>query len=605
MRFLYHKIRGQHCDIKNLNNVLDGEIIYKISDSEIIRVDPQMMEYNDNLLFINGRIIFDGYGEKESQIILKEKIQKLNWPISNDASGYFSGFLINEGLTYIFNDPVGIYNLFYYQDEYEVIVATSISLIEKIKKLDIDNPAILLETVPPFVQYGTRTVLKGVKRLLPGELIVIQDFAITQRLYDFTIKEDDLVPSENFAEELVDLINSESKIFYDDSVTISISGGIDSRINLAPLIVNENKINAVNYGMFGCVDTDIPVEISREFRFNINVIDPTPFLFPPKELLHELIEKTDSLYVNSWHSILNVNGSKNDFFLLGDMLDILRAKSIKSLKSRKFRTFFYIKKFFFRKNLDLTKISNELIEKFVLERKFHILERAKLNLNYFNFTSEEEMEMLQKIESDIEDFAIHLSRYNFKYIESYEEFFELFTSGRLSMGKQLNILRLDYRAEIPLTNIKILRKVLNVAPNYRYADELTTKMFRVSSWKRLGKFPTSQNPLTSYNGNFYIMLLGWFLRSKTDYVLSKLFVLTRGKSKRNRLFKTYDHQKSYLYPNAFKNYKEYFPENNFCDFSEKIELFQKRKNSQSWPLSSMDLMPYAQAMYYISKFARK
>jgi hypothetical protein len=150
--------------------------------------------------------------------------------------------------------------------------------------------------------------------------------------------------------------------------------------------------------------------------------------------------------------------------------------------------------------------------------------------------------------------------------------------------------------------MKILRKVLNIAPYYRYGDELTTKMFRTNSWRKLGSCPTAQNPFSSYNSPFFIMLLGWFLRSKRDYFLTKLFLFTKGKTKRQRLFNTFDHKKCYSFPMACDNFQSYFPGIDFCDFSEICELFKKRMNKESWPLSSMDLMPFAQAMYYIIKF---
>ena len=98
------------------------------------------------------------------------------------------------------------------------------------------------------------------------------------------------------------------------------------------------------------------------------------------------------------------------------------------------------------------------------------------------------------------------------------------------------------------------------------------------------------------------MLFGWFLRSKIDFILTKINVLSKGKIKKARLFKSFDFQKTYEFENSYENFKTYFEPNSFCNFDDKIKLFENRKNKTSWPLSPMDLMPYVQVMYYVKKY---
>jgi hypothetical protein len=96
------------------------------------------------------------------------------------------------------------------------------------------------------------------------------------------------------------------------------------------------------------------------------------------------------------------------------------------------------------------------------------------------------------------------------------------------------------------------------------------------------------------------MLIGWFLRSKTDFFLTKLSVASKGKMNKKRLFKSYDYQKSYCYPGAFENFKSYFEPNEIYDYENIVNLFENRANKTAWPFSSMDLMPHVQIMYYIA-----
>ena len=572
-------------------------IIKYTTNSEFHNID-------DSTLVFEGRILYDNYSNTESKTQFINDLTKLSWPLPNTISGYFSGFLVNGDDTYIFTDPIGINNLFYYHDENMIIISSSISAIQKIKKFKLDYAGLVLETCNHYSQFGKMTVLEGVKRLMPGEIIQLSAFCVTKNLFDYSIKNRDEKPEPDFHINLVNLINDESKkLFKNENVVITLSGGIDSRINLAPLIVNENNFEAINYGSIDLIDSKIPSKIAEKFKFRISFFNPNENAIASLVNIDRFIEKTDSLYVNMWHSILLENTlDEKKVFLLGDMLDILRAKSIASLKTRKFRTRFYIKKFFSGSKLSLNRIDIENLKDFQENKTNQIIKNVKSSFKLFKFNNDTKETIIINVKKQLEQTFNHLNNYNCLYIESYEELFGIFTSGRLTMGKQLNLLRFKYRTEIPLTNIKILRKVLNIAPNFRYSDELTSKMFKVKKWEKLGNFPTAQNPFFSYNSFYYLMLLGWFLRSKIDYYLTKLYIITKGKSKKTRLFKTLNHQEIYTYENAYSNFISYFPENEFCNFQEKIDLFKRRKDKISWPLASQDLMPFAQVMYYVRKF---
>jgi hypothetical protein len=194
-----------------------------------------------------------------------------------------------------------------------------------------------------------------------------------------------------------------------------------------------------------------------------------------------------------------------------------------------------------------------------------------------------------------------MERYQPRYIESYEELFGIFTHGRKSMGKQLNVLKYRYLPEIPLLNMRIVRKVLNYSPAERYSDELTNEMFKVKSWKPLGKFITSQNPFFRYNSPYFMMLLGWFVRSSVDQILTKLTI--KGWINRPRLFKNLNSRDGYQYPGAYENFVACL-ENDKIDVAKQKETFIGRRDGNLWPLTSMDLMPILQAIYYLNKFGK-
>jgi hypothetical protein len=605
MDFYFYKEKVKLINDKEFGGILCENEITISKNNYIIKYGENCQAYieKESLLLFSGRVLYDGLNNIDSKKKFSEDIKNSNWPLPDSIHGYFSGFLISEEKIHVFTDPIGIYNLFYYVDENCIVISSSLGAVQKTVKASLNYAGLVLETLGHYSQYSTMTVFNEIKRLYSGQLLKIEKNEIVGSLFDYTIKTDDIIPPKTIAEDLVKLINDESKLLYDEDVIISLSGGIDSRVNLAPLLNNNNSFEAINYGEKDLLDSKIPNDIARKFKFNINFIDPTPFLFPKKEIINEFVSKTGSLYVNSWHSILLVK-KEPKLFLLGDMIDILRAKSISSLKTRKFRVNFYLNKFFFGKKLQLNAINSSNIVSFKENKISLLVANIEKSFVNFNFTENQKKVIKNEAINDITNLFKHIDNYNCKYVESYEELFVIFTSGRLAMGKQLNLLQYKYKTEIPLLNIKILRKVLNISPNYRYADELTTKMFRSKTWKKLGNFPTSQNPFFAYNSSFYLMLVGWFLRSKIDFFLTRMNVVSKGKFKKTRLFRSFDIQKSYCYPQSFDNFKSYFEPNEIYKYEDKIDLFEGRMNKTYWPYSSMDLMPHVQVMNYI-KYSQK
>ncbi len=562
---------------------------------------------NTNAMVMAGRILYDKMDEEVSKKQFINDIIAENWPLPDKASGFFSGFLTSGDKDYIFNDAVGVYHLYYYLGKDTVIVSFNLFPVYRLLELSVNNASVVLQSISPFIEYGKMTVLEGVYRLMPGEMLLLENYQIKEKKYDITIKERDDKPDDNMAEELVDLINRETgKLYRDKEIILPLSAGIDSRVILMALLANNIPFKAVNYGIPGTIETDLALKLSKKFGFTLEIVDPTPHLFPPKEVTEDIIKKTDSLFVNLWHGILlKKDGDENKFFLLGDMLDILRAKGIKSMKTRKFRTRYYIKKALFGYEHPYTPFSEMGVKQFQEEKIDAFIIKARKVFSHFDFTGKEQEKIIEKIKEDFQVLFKHLEKYHFETLESYEELFSVFTAGRINMGRQLNLLMYKYRAEIPLSNIRILRKVLNISPKYRYADELTTKMFKTESWKKGGKIPTNQNPFFAYNAPFYMMMSGWFLRSKTDYFLTKLSVLTKGKWKKKRLFPTYDFKKSYEFPGADERFKTYFQNGNGYDFTFLTDLFEQRKTGEKWPLSPIDMMPFVQSAFWLNRTSRR
>jgi hypothetical protein len=284
------------------------------------------------------------------------------------------------------------------------------------------------------------------------------------------------------------------------------------------------------------------------------------------------------------------------------MCDILRSKGAESIKSRSFRKKYYVLNFFKRTKIELTEITPTNKLAFQQVKKNKVIGLLKNIIKETQFLPISETEMIAEVEADMDELFDHMERYHPKFIESYEELFGIFTHGRKSMGKQLNLLKYRYLPEIPLLNMRIVRKVLNYSPAERYSDELTNEMFRVQSWIPLGQFRTSQNPFVRYNSSYFMMLLGWFIRSSIDQILTKMTI--KGWINRTRLFKNLNSRDAYQFPGAYERFVACL-ENDKMDVTKQKNTFIGRRDGTLWPLSSMDLMPILQAIYYLNRFGNK
>jgi len=574
--------------------------IHNISDEEFLATNVDHEITNNEVSCLLGRVATNS--DKTDFKYLREAMSENTWPLSMEVSGNYSGFYSNatDQVLRIFTDAIGIYPVYYYLSDQMVIVSSSLSPIAEISEADLNLAGMYLEMTSHFSQFGRMTCWENVHRLLPGECLTIKNFTLQDSKFDYSIKQRDDEAEEGFGSEIITLIESENeKLYSNKNMTISLSGGIDSRVNLAPLLRNKTvKVNAINYGIEEGIDTVIPKKIAKDQGFDLKVIDPSPKLFPPVEEMFELAEKTDSLFFNLWHSIILDNTAQDDpdYLLLGDVLDILRSKRIDSLKSRSFRLKFYVKKFFFNAKLPIQQITEQKLVRFIEERRKKLIDGIEDSPLIAHLDSKQIDQLKSDVLADFEEYIQHLSNYKVNYLESYEELYGLFTVGRLQMGKQLNVLRFKYRTEIPLANVKILRKVLNHAPQFRYADELTHKMFRDKRWRFLGKYRTAQNPFTAYSSPLPIVLAGWAIRSKVDQRLIKRALKKKQSDK--RLFKVYSMAGCYKQPEAEDNYYSYFKGSRRFEYGKFKERFTKRKTGESWPLVPMDLLPAVQSSYF-------
>lgn len=135
-------------------------------------------------------------------------------------------------------DPFGMKQIYYYQDDLGFYFASEIGALTKFLNLTDTNLAVTQEIAQLHFDTGVDTAIKGVKRVLPGETLVIRDTKIQETYYYPSklgfpkptpiIKDNYLKQFEAVFEETVDL-----HLKADVPVGLFLSGGIDSTCLLA------------------------------------------------------------------------------------------------------------------------------------------------------------------------------------------------------------------------------------------------------------------------------------------------------------------------------------------------------------------------------------
>lgn len=583
----------------------------RFSDNKILFFSEGVNIYEDEngIMLFNGRLLYDGLNQTDSIKRFIEMLQNNRWSFEDDLSGYFTGFYINflTNEKFVFNDYIGMDNLFYSSVENIFVISSSLTYLKDITHYKLRLSSLVCESIYPYSSFGNKTTLYDVFRLLPGERLKFKPDLSTESKIENQVKQkDEEVNMDSFAKELVELINKESeKLFKNENILLPLSGGLDSRLNLAHLIANNISFEAFNNGEIGHIDTDIPIKLSKAFNFKLTLINLYDNLLPDtKEKIYDIFQKTNSLYVCTWNSLLlKENFKKGSVILLGDSLDILRSQRVESMIDKKFRIKYNIKKVITGSKLELHPFTDKSFNAFNNGFLNQYLTKFTDSLKSFAVDETERLKIIEEFKSDFYFYVNFLkSNYTFAYQEAFEEIFYMFSYGRNTMGRHINLLKYKFRAEVPMTNVRIMKRVLNVSISNRYSDELTSKMFRVSSWKKVGSFPSNRSPFVNYNANENLVLFGWYIRYSIDKVLDKVFKATKGKSKKDRLFKSYDFFSFYNSDTNYNNYKNYMASENFFNSNKYIEIFEHRRSGSR--IVPFDLYVGLQTKFYVDTFGK-
>ncbi len=563
--------------------------------------------FQDFIAFTEG-YLFDmnvKIDSKEKQKISAYKSILMEWPVPDHISGSFSTSIINSNSITICNDCIGIYPLYYYIKNKELIISTDIYWMAFAKSdAEIDEVGLLQKTLgSENATIGSRTILKNVKRVLPGENI---NFSLNtsievQKKYDNTLfKIDDNYTLnkaslekywDNYTKEINYLLNNDQEDF------IALSGGMDSRILLGA-IPSKIKLSCLTYGEQNNYEVSIARRLAKTKKYSFNSYYDPDLYFPPLKTFNKYIRESESLRIASWLEILeNIDNHSNSYLLLGDMCEVLPARNIKKYASKNKRIANFFSHFILKQLPKFTKSDSENFEHWknkILNSELKRLTSEKiLNLSL----SIDYDKLIREMKKDYEEIFFRIESHNLPYSELYSELFSWYTHARVPMGQQVLTCNQKFKAVCPPMSTGILRLSSGIHPKYRMNYRFMNKLFKNTiELKELNSIPTNQSPFVNRNFSDLLIFLVWGLRSVIDQYLVKRLMKHKKSNMRYSFLKSINWVQIYNRKNVVDNTKDYFFIKNKQIYTEEkkaMNILEERINLERWPHANFDILGIA------------
>jgi hypothetical protein len=561
-------------------------------------------EYDERFVLEDTHLFYlKGYLLKDKEPLTSKFTNELNntlgekWPYPDHFSGSFGlCFIYKKNEVTIANDCIGFYPIYFYYDKETLAISNNLTLIQSVLKCQIDEIGLFQRKhAPEYSALGRRTMLKGVKRLLPGEKITFdilkKNFSsfFDNRLYG-DIKSsniNNLFITEFWKNYEAEVIGA-SKL-NEKPINIALSGGMDSRLVLGAM--SNKKSKAFTYGENDSYEVKISKRLSRvkNIKF-ISKFDKKNY-FPSKEELIKTIAKSGPPSVMSFFDILDLAPEKREILLFGDMCESLPARNIKKFSSRKSRQKNFINNFILNKAYKLTKSNSKDFLKWKNAKIETFKKKLIKNTKSYNIIDLDEL--IDYTLNDLISIIKRVEEHDIRYTELYDELFSWYTHARIPMSKQILHCDSSFYALSPSMGSDVLIRTSNIHPNDRLNYRLMNKLFKkIDKLHELNYIPTSQSPLISRNSPEVFQFMIWGLRSKSDQFLIKRLMKNKNPKLRYRVFKSLNWVDIYQQENLENRIREYF-KNNLLGTEYLNSVLNKtinRKNLNSWPLTNIDIM---------------
>jgi hypothetical protein len=592
--------------------ITDKKEYISSEDYTVIQVDDLYCHFlkNSNTVikqFEDSILIYRGYfgtaksHDTENELALLSTLQCNKWPLSDDWAGSFNfvWYYKQHRTLQMGNDAIGIYPCYYHLTNHSMTVSDSIHLMAKaIENLQVDESGVFQRMVYEYSNLGSRTIIKTVKSLLPGEHVTFnRNNSTVEKKYDDSLYGDMLYNDlkdetvKNVFDHILFEYQKASERF--TQTHIALSGGMDSRLILG--LVNPNRMGVcLTYGADEFYETKIAKRLAHTYQFKFENYYQSSDLWPTVEEVNKIQSETESLTIGAWNTILkNIQPNKKSNILLGDMCESLPGRNIKSFSSRDSRIKRFVNSILLNRRIKFTPTQPNSFQNWE-DKKLTNFRNMLMNTEVFKDAFQSNERILNETIDDLKENLALIKLQRIPYVELFDELFEWYIHARLPMGKQTTIFDSHFDGQCPSMGLMALRTVSKIHPSLRVDYHFMDKIFKkMDVFKPIIHIPTLQSPFLPYYFPNFLRLMVWGIRNKIDQFLIRRMIKYKNYALRFRLLKSINSAALYHEPLSEKTAHAYFNKDNYKIRQIALKRYNGRKLFSEWPLSNNDIIALA------------
>lgn len=523
------------------------------------------------------------------------------WPIrSPDITGNFSGVLydLTHGCLKIFSDPGSIYPMYFARCSSGLLGGTHLLILQQILGSPADLAGVVERLSPPeFVNYGSRTIVQGVKRVLPGELISWQQgLAAPSQAYDNTLFNSPEMKGNisELAENIWDDYKTDTRACVGETkrVNLGLSGGWDSRLVAAALTyAGVDSIHCFTYGVeHDEYEVRLAERVAKQANAEFTFYDFSTEWAPSRDRFVRNLFSTEATYITQWLALLSRLASHAfEPFLLGDMLEAVAGRHLTRLSSRSGRKRMYWQRTFRNHSLPTSETGS-----FENWRSSQMrAAQTSAEIGFRSLTKEmrcdSQFSLVQEmVESDMSETISRIAQHELVFTDTYDELLTWYLRCINGTAKQVLSLNERFFGLSPTMSFRALRHISSINPFFRVSGELMGRVQKLPELSGFSRIPSANAPFVPCTFPLWFTDLIWASRSITDQWLIRGALKSRNPTARMRVVKTPNIPGLYNLQHASENVASWFS-GRYVTSDPYLEIFGRRAHLQSWPLDNFDI----------------
>jgi hypothetical protein len=526
------------------------------------------------------------------------EISKNSWPLDDDWTGNFAAAVYSpsKGEITLCNDIIGHLPLYYTQIDKGFAGGTSLIILSRTLECRTDAIGVLQRITVPFCNYGRRTLLKNVSRLLPGERLQwVQQGAVVNREYDNSLCSE-LIDSDvgKAARRVWDCLQNEITTVTGDGkhFAVAMSGGWDSRLVLGGVRQSGSLVTCLTYGGEDHYETRIARRCAEAIGASHECFPIDDHYFPARREIETLIKETESGNYFEWFGIIEKarsNGIKVPL-LLGDLCESIDGRYMTQFSTRKARINSFLSGLAGAAE-SFPPADAAVFESWRDNKRNEITNALLANLPQLSADLSDSLtkeQAVRKIQADLELSFARVRDNKPHFAAMYDELFIWFHRIRFLLGNQITWLSAAFRPVSPGLSTRFLRLITSIHPKLRIRKRLMNGIIRLPEFDRLARIPSAQIPFLNSRAPDLIKDIFWGTRFGLDQLLIRRSLRTKNANNRQRVLRSLDYVKEYRRENSRRNVESWFS-GKYIKRDDYLRIFRERAALNAWTLINVDI----------------